>query len=59
MIKVVNLVALLVAPLVVTAAAPGAEGSRAIIVIVMFVLLRVCVGGRTQQADLTRKHRLW
>ncbi len=41
MIKVVNLVALLVAPLVVTAAAPGAEGSRAIIVIVMFVLIGV------------------
>jgi K(+)-stimulated pyrophosphate-energized sodium pump len=41
MIKVVNLVALLVAPLVVTAAAPGAEGSRAIIVVVMFVLLGV------------------
>jgi len=41
MIKVVNLVALLVAPLVVTAAAPGAEGSRGIIVVVMFVLLGV------------------
>ncbi len=41
MIKVVNLVALLVAPLVVTAAAPGAEGSRAIIVVVMFVLLGI------------------
>ncbi len=41
MIKVVNLVALLVAPLVVTAAAPGAEGSRSVIVVVMFVLLGI------------------
>ncbi len=41
MIKVVNLVALLVAPLVVTAAAPGAEGNRTIIIIVMFVLLGI------------------
>ncbi len=41
MIKVVNLVALLVAPLVVTAAAPGYESSRPVIIIVMFVLLGV------------------
>ena len=41
MIKVVNLVALLVAPLVVTAAAPNSGSNRAVIVIVMFVLLGV------------------
>ncbi len=41
MIKVVNLVALLVAPLVVTAAAPGGEGNRPVIIIVMLALLGV------------------
>ena len=42
MIKVVNLVSLLAAPLIVTAAAPGTEsGTRVIIVIVMLVLLAV------------------
>ncbi len=53
MIKVVNLVALLVAPLVVTAAAPGAEGSRAIIVVVMFVLLGVILWAiaRSKRSD--------
>ncbi len=53
MIKVVNLVALLVAPLVVTAAAPGAEGNRAIIVIVMFVLLGVILWAvaRSKRSD--------
>ncbi|MCA0453210.1 MAG: sodium-translocating pyrophosphatase [Chloroflexi bacterium] len=53
MIKVVNLVALLVAPLVVTAAAPGAEGNRAIIVIVMFVLLAVIIWAilRSKRSD--------
>lgn len=53
MIKVVNLVALLVAPLVVTAAAPGAEGSRAAIVIVMLVLLAVIIWAvmRSKRSD--------
>lgn len=42
MIKVVNLVSLLVAPLIVTAAAPQTEsGTRTVIVIVMVVLLGV------------------
>jgi hypothetical protein len=53
MIKVVNLVALLVAPLVVTAAAPGAEGNRALIVIIMFVLLGVILWAvaRSKRSD--------
>ncbi|MBI1280186.1 MAG: sodium-translocating pyrophosphatase [Anaerolineaceae bacterium] len=53
MIKVVNLVALLVAPLVVTAAAPGAEGSRAVIVVVMLVLLAVIIWAvlRSKRSD--------
>jgi K(+)-stimulated pyrophosphate-energized sodium pump len=42
MIKVVNLVSLLVAPLIVTAAAPSTDGgTRTVIVIVMLVLLAV------------------
>jgi len=42
MIKVVNLVSLLAAPLIVTAAAPGTDsGSRVAIVIVMVVLIAV------------------
>lgn len=41
MIKVVNLVALLTAPLVVTAAAPSFTGNRTLIIIIMFVLLAV------------------
>lgn len=41
MIKVVNLVALLTAPLVVTAAAPSFTGNRTLIIIVMFILLAV------------------
>jgi uncharacterized membrane protein len=42
MIKVVNLVSLLVAPLIVTAAAPQTEsGTRTVIVIVMVVFLGV------------------
>jgi K(+)-stimulated pyrophosphate-energized sodium pump len=41
MIKVVNLVALLVAPLVVSAQANGDSGNRAIVVVVMLVLVGV------------------
>jgi K(+)-stimulated pyrophosphate-energized sodium pump len=53
MIKVVNLVSLLVAPLVVTAAAPGNEGSRGPIIIVMVVLLAVILWAisRSKQTD--------
>jgi K(+)-stimulated pyrophosphate-energized sodium pump len=53
MIKVVNLVALLSAPLVVTAAAPDFVGNRSLIIIVMFVLLAVVVWAilRSKRSD--------
>jgi K(+)-stimulated pyrophosphate-energized sodium pump len=43
MIKVVNLVSLLVAPLIVTAAAQSTDSSRLVIVVVMLVLLGVVI----------------
>jgi len=43
MIKVVNLVALLAAPLVVTMAAPGSEANRLPVIIVMIALLGVII----------------
>jgi K(+)-stimulated pyrophosphate-energized sodium pump len=53
MIKVVNLVSLLAAPLVVTAAAPGYEGSRPAVIIVMLVLLAVVIWAimRSKRSD--------
>ncbi len=53
MIKVVNLVSLLVAPLVVTAAAQSTDTSRLIIVVVMLVLLGVIVWAvqRSKRSD--------
>jgi K(+)-stimulated pyrophosphate-energized sodium pump len=53
MIKVVNLVSLLVAPLVVTAAAQSTNESRLIIVVVMLVLLGVIVWAvqRSKRSD--------
>jgi K(+)-stimulated pyrophosphate-energized sodium pump len=53
MIKVVNLVSLLAAPLVVTAAAPGYESSRPAVIIVMLALLAVVIWAilRSKRSD--------
>jgi K(+)-stimulated pyrophosphate-energized sodium pump len=60
MIKVVNLVSLLAAPLIVTAAAPQTDsGTRTVIIIVMVVLLGVVAWAirRSKQED-TELHQV-